>query len=247
MTEAYTIFSEFYDQFMDNYSYEEVDGFLQEVLKSEGVRPNRILEMACGTGSLTEYLSKIAVVDAFDQSEEMLSKAYEKLYRNKWAKIYKMNMEDFSFSHKYSLIVCLCDSMNYLSSLESIQKTFQNVYNHLEEEGIFVFDLNTELRFREQYKNHIQIEEGEEYFFTWENFYDEEKRINHYRLNFFLEEEEGLYERSTEEHKEYAYSLEEIKNLLQETGFEIVSIRDGYREEDGNENSLRWAFIVRRR
>lgn len=244
MTDIYSVFATYYDQLMDNYDYQSVFTFIEDVLKKEKKDPGAILEMACGTGKLTEKLTGLGQVHAFDRSEQMLAQAYQRLYRNKRAKIFEMDMVNFSLNKKFDTIVCLCDSLNYLDSMDKIKSTFERVKAHLATDGVFIFDMNTDYRFREVYGDHIQIEEGEDFYFSWTNHYEEDKKRNLYSLNFFLEEK-GLYRRMLEEHYEYVYEEGEVLWALEEAGLMVESIRNGYSENEDVMKAERLVYIVK--
>lgn len=244
MNEIYSIFAEYYDQLMDNYDYQGVFDFLVQTLEEERASQGPILEMACGTGKLTGMLTKLGPVDAFDLSDQMLALAYQRLYRNKRARIFNMDMTSFDLNKKYQVILCLCDSLNYLDSIDKIRSCFRSVKAHLANGGVFIFDMNTEYRFREVFEDHIQIEEGEDHFITWANHYEKEAKRNTYSLNFFTREGD-LYRRAMEEHYEYAYTMEEIDQALSQAGLSIASIRNAYSQREDLEKAERLVYIVR--
>lgn len=245
MNDIYSIFAKYYDLLMDNYDYDLVFDFVKGVMEEESIKAKNILEMACGTGKLTEKLTGICYVDAFDNSEKMLAQAYQRLYRNKKCHIFQMDLSTFHMNKEYDIILCLCDGFNYLDTIDKIQSSLERVKKNLKDQGIFIFDLNTEYRFKEVYKNHIQIEEKDDFFITWENHYNENHRKNIYTLNFFIEEGD-LYRRQIEEHVEYVYDLDEIKEVLEKVGLKIISIRKGYSKNENIEQAERLVFIVKK-
>ncbi|MDO5301669.1 MAG: class I SAM-dependent methyltransferase [Tissierellia bacterium] len=249
MSEIYGPFAQIYDEVMDNYNYPQVFAFLREVLKSYSELSGEleILEMAMGTGKLSQHLSSLGRVEGFDRSEAMLALAYQRLYRNPRVKLYQMDLSSFHFSHDFHLITCLCDGYNYLETDEQILNSFERVHRHLKEGGLFVFDYNTAEYFQGQLDGHTEVRQGEDYLLTWENEFDPQGGVHIYDLNIFLQVEEDTYTRYQEEHREYARSLESLKGLLDKTGFRLLAITDGYTLAPGGEGRDKWVFIAERK
>lgn len=235
----YEGFSLIYDAVMANYDYDEVFRWVKKVLgEREGLA---ILEMAMGTGKLTEKLTDLGTVMGFDRSEDMLMQAYGRLYKNPRAKWVKMDMRHFSFSTSFDLILCLCDGLNYLPTEADLLASFKQVRAHLKEDGLFLFDLNTAARFRE-YGDLKEIRDEEGYFMTWQNHFD--GRVNRYAITAFLEEEDGSYTRFDEVHDEYAYSIDTVENVLKEAGMKVLAMYDGYSFSPATEKSKRISFVA---
>ncbi|MDY3118491.1 MAG: class I SAM-dependent methyltransferase [Peptoniphilus sp.] len=235
----YEAFSRIYDQAMDNYDYDKVYRWIEKIV---GDVPHRqILEMAMGTGKLTEKLTDLGQVTGFDRSEEMLMQAYRRLYKNPRAKWTKMDLRNFHFSESFDLIVCLCDGLNYLSTEADLLACFQRVRSHLNADGRFLFDLNTAACFQE-YGDLKEIRDEEGYFLTWENHFD--GRINCYAITAFIEEDDGAYVRFDEVHEEYVYDKKSVERLLRESGLKVLAIYDGYSFSPATERSKRISFVV---
>lgn len=235
----YEAFSLIYDAVMANYDYDEVFRWVRGIA-GEKDQPE-ILEMAMGTGKLTEKLTTMGVVVGFDRSEEMLMQAYRRLYKNPRAKWTKMDLRDFSFSKSFDLILCLCDGLNYLPTEADLLACFKQVRAHLKAGGRFLFDLNTAARFRE-YGDLKEIRDEEGYFLTWENHFD--GRINRYVITAFLEEEGGAYERFDEIHEEYVYEENTVEDCLNEAGLKVLAVYDGYCFSPATPQSKRISFVA---
>ena len=235
----YEAFSLIYDAVMTNYDYDEVFRWVRGIA-GEKDRPE-ILEMAMGTGKLTEKLTTMGAVLGFDRSEEMLIQAYRRLYKNPRAKWTKMDLRDFCFSKSFDLILCLCDGLNYLPTEADLLACFKQVRAHLKAGGRFLFDLNTAARFRE-YGDLKEIRDEEGYFLTWENHFD--GRINRYVITAFLEEEGGAYERFDEIHEEYVYEENTVEGCLNEAGLKVLAVYDGYSFSPATPQSKRISFVA---
>ncbi len=146
----------------------------------------------------------------------------------------QQDMREFELYGTVSAVVSICDSMNYMTSDEDLLSVFRLVNNYLDKDGVFIFDMNTEYKYKELMGDTTIAENREDVSFIWENLYDEEKRLNEYCLTLFAkaeteEDEEGgapLYEKYEEVHLQRAYPLEEVKRLLAEAGMTFVAAYD---------------------
>lgn len=99
-----------------------------------------LMDAACGTGSHLVHLSKHFVTSGLDICPEMLSIAYTKL---SGVPLYQSDMTKFNFGKVYDVIICMNDSINHLTKRESWLKLFKNIFNNLESNGVFIFNVNT--------------------------------------------------------------------------------------------------------
>ncbi|MBP2025473.1 class I SAM-dependent DNA methyltransferase [Peptoniphilus stercorisuis] len=239
----YGDFAKIYDALMYDFDYDLVYETLKNTVDKNTLN---ILELACGTGSLTEKLANNYNVDALDLSEDMLSIAQNKINKFKNVKLFKQDMRYFNMSKTYDACFCICDSLNYILKKDDIDNIFKNVYNHLEENGKFIFDLNTERKFLDM--EEVYVEEVDDVFYVWENYYDYENKLNTYGVNFFVEKDEfeDIYKRVYEEHIERAYSIDFVKESLKKAGFQDVEIYDDYYLDEVSDFTHRLVFIARR-
>lgn len=243
--EAYTGFAEVYDLFMDNIPYEEWCDYLMGLLKEHGVEDGLVLDLGCGTGNITELLSKNGYdMIGVDNSEEMLQIAMEK--NQDGSVLYLLqDMREFELFGTIRAAVSICDSMNYILEEEDLVEVFRLVNNYLDPGGVFIFDLNTEYKYREILAQNTIAESREESSFIWENYYYEEEQINEYQLSIFVKEEEDLFRRYKENHYQRAYSLDTIKRLLEEAGMEFVTAYDAFTKDAPRENSERIYIVAK--
>ena len=139
--EAYSDFAKVYDIFMDETPYEEWCGFIVSLLKKKGIEDGLLLDMGCGTGTLTELLEQAGYdMIAIDNSMDMLQIAMEKQREKKKDSILYLfqDMREFELYGTVRAIVSICDSLNYLLEKEELIKTFRLVNNYLDPEGIFL-------------------------------------------------------------------------------------------------------------
>lgn len=242
--DIYNKFAKVYDELMNDFNYEEWFSYIEDVFKMHNKTPRKILEMACGTGSLSYYFAEnMYKLTAFDLSEEMLSKADDKLKKYKNVKMLKQNMIDFKFNEKFEAIISICDSINYILEKKDLIDTFKNVYNHLEDGGIFIFDINSFYKLEKILGNNIFIEDREDIFYSWENYFHEESNICDFYLTFFIGDGEN-YKRFNENHRERAYKIEEIIEVLKIAGFENNYIYDCFTFNKPNKETQRVNFVA---
>lgn len=228
---------------MYDLDYEKIYKFIREVLGKKSLEPELILEMACGTGGLTEKLARDYKIHAFDLSDDMLSVCENKI-RSKNLKLFKQNMVGFSAPASYDAIFSVGDSLNYVTDVKDFEAAIKSSYDHLKDGGIFIFDLNTEYKFKNIPP--VTVDEVEDVLYLWENIYDEEEKLNTYGVNFFRNIKDNDYKRFYEEHLERAYDLYFVKNLLEKTGFKDIEVYDDYEFKEVRDETSRYTFITRR-
>ena len=241
--EAYTSFAEVYDQFMDNVPYREWADFLQEILQKEGINDGLVLDLGCGTGSMTEELAGRGYdMIGVDNSEDMLEIAMEKRQESGHDILYLLqDMQEFELYGTVRAVVSVCDSVNYVTEKEELEQVFRLVNNYLDPGGIFVFDFNTEYKYREVLGDRTIAENREDSSFIWDNYYYEEEHMNEYELTLFIQEadQKELYHKYQETHFQRAYTLEEIRELLEKSGLRFVAAYEDYTKEAPGKGSER--------
>lgn len=228
---------------MYDLDYEKIYKFIREVLGKKSLEPELILEMACGTGGLTEKLARDYKIHAFDLSDDMLSVCENKI-RSKNLKLFKQNMVGFSAPASYDAIFSVGDSLNYVTDEKDFEAAIKSSYDHLKDGGIFIFDLNTEYKFKNIPP--VTVDEVEDVLYLWENIYDEEEKLNTYGVNFFRNIKDNDYKRFYEEHLERAYDLTFVKNLLEKIGFKEIEVYDDYEFKAVGEKTSRYTIVARK-
>lgn len=245
--DAYTDFANVYDTFMDETPYEEWCEFLVQKLEEYKVPKGLVLDLGCGTGTLTEMLSKNGYdMIGVDNSSQMLSIAMEKREQSGENILYLMqDMREFELYGTVAAVISVCDSLNYLLEEEDLVETFKLVNNYLDPKGIFIFDFNTVYKYEEVIGDTTIAENREECSFIWENFYHQEEEINEYELTIFVQEEEELYRKFTENHFQRGYRLEQMQEALAQAGMEFVTAIDADTHEEVTDISERIYCIAR--
>ena len=246
--EAYSGFAKVYDLFMDNIPYEEWTDYVKELFAEEGVKDGILLDLGCGTGSVTELLAKSGFdMIGIDNSEEMLEIAMEKRAESGLDILYLLqDMREFELYGTVKGVVSICDSMNYILDDEDLLDVFKLVHNYLDNEGIFIFDMKTMHEYANVMADNTFAEDREESSFIWENYYDEEEEINQYDLSIFVKEEDGRYRKYEETHLQRAYEQQCVEELIKESGLELLHVYDAFTKELPAEDSQRIYFVCRR-
>ncbi len=244
---SYNEFANLYDELMNDFDYGKWFNYIEDIFKKYNINGSKVLEMACGTGNLSIHLAEKGYkLTCFDLSEEMLAQAYEKLNRYKNVKLLNGNMVDFKINKKFDSIISICDSINYIIDIDDLKATFENVYNHLEDEGVFIFDINSFYKLSEIIGNNVFVEDREDIFYTWQNYYDVDSRICEFYLSFFIKEDNDNYLRFNEEHKERAYTVDEILTTLKSVGFRSIDCFEAFTFHEINLKTERINFVVRK-
>ena len=242
--DAYTSFAQVYDLFMDNVPYEQWGAFLSELFKEHGVENGLLLDLGCGTGKLTRFLSEKGYdMIGVDYSYEMLDIAKE---QSEDKILYLLqDMRGFELYGTVRGIYSACDCVNYILEEEDLREVFALANNYLDPGGLFVFDINTPYKYYELLGENTFAENREEGSFIWENYFDEEEGINEYDLTLYIKDGDGRFQRFEETHFQRCYELETIQRLLEEAGLEFVGMYDAYTKEPVSEESEKVLFVAR--
>lgn len=244
---AYTDFATVYDLFMEEVPYDQWLSFLEEIWRKEGLQPEVVADLGCGTGNLLVPLTEKGYrTMGVDLSFDMLCQAEKKLREAGLSSILlEQDLTEVSLPEEADCIISVCDSLNYLTEDGELSAAFACVKASLRQGGLFLFDMNTEYKFSEVLAQNTYAVTEEHAAYIWENDYDPEEKINAYAVNFFIEGNDGKYERTEEVHYERAYSVEEIKAALAENGFTLLGMYDDYTWESPKEDCQRIVFVAK--
>ena len=252
----YDAIAHVYDKLNKDIDYEAWADFIENCFQKHlPSKPTLLLDLACGTGSMTCTLSSRGYdMIGVDMSEDMLSEAYIRS-EGKGILYLLQDMRSFELYGTVGAVVCCLDSVNYLLSEEDISKCFANVHNYLDPEGLFIFDMNTPYKFENIYSDNAYILEDEidyedgappaSVFCGWQNQYDRESGICDFYLSLFEEDENGGYTRSDEHQRERAYPLDTVKRLLSQNRLEFIGCYGDFAFSAPSENCERWYIVAR--
>ncbi len=242
---AYETLAAAYDGLTTDVDYEAVMAFFQQILKNNGKSPERILDLACGTGSMSVLLAQAGYrVLGADISEEMLTVAAQKAASIQGEPPFFIcqPMERLRLPYKVDAVCCFLDSLNYVTEPENCRKAFSRVYEALADGGMFFFDINTPFKLR-GLDGQVFLDENDDSYCVWRAEFDQEENICYYGIDLF-QRKKNLWERSFEQHCEYAYAPSDLEKWLKEAGFSRVECYGDRREEAPAAEELRIYFAA---
>lgn len=243
---VYGEFAKIYDELInEDINYEDMCSRIIEICNDENIEFDNYLDIACGTGNVTlKIAKKFKESFAVDISEDMLREAFEKLKKEKIkCKLICQDMSELSLNRKFDLVTSVLDSSNYIIEESKFTNYLSKVKEHLKDDGIFIFDINSYYKLSQILGNNIYTYSEEEIFYTWENTFEDD--ILDMFLTFFVKKGK-LYERFEEEHCERAYTEDFIEKKLKELDFTIIGKFDGYSKENVTNKTERILYIVKK-
>ena len=228
-TKTYSVFARYYDNFMDHVTYDEwVNFVLNQYHKKFKKSPQSILELGCGTGSISTRLVKKGLnVDATDVSSEMLKIASQKPFK---PKLFRADMLS-PIQKKYDFILLLFDSMNYLLKDEEILQLLENAQQSLNDDGMFIFDISTKKNCEKNFDGFIDIKDSENEYIIHQSDLDYSSNIQTTKLTFYLKKG-YLFTREDEIHKQKIYKVKEIISLISMSNLDLIGIYCIEKEEN---------------
>jgi len=214
--------------------------FLEHIFSSAGRPVKKVLDLACGTGSMSLELAKRGYqVTGADVSEDMLAVAEAKL-RNYSVPLFKADMLELPPLGKFDAVICLSDSLNYLTGPEELERVFSEL--HKVSPDVLIFDLNTPYYLAQVLGNNTfhHVEEDIAYF--WENTFTSDK--SEMQITFFVRTEGEMFKRFAEVHEETAFELAQVQDILNRSGWQLINVYDGYSTSPAREDSQRWLFVA---
>lgn len=242
--ESYKDFARVYDEFMDQTPYDEwLENILAVFHRYQIPENAMVLDLGCGTGKMARRLAgKGYEITAIDNSMDMLEVAASE--EDDGILYVLQDMVSLELPKQVDAVVSICDCMNYILEKEELKEVFKRVRRFLKEDGVFMFDMNSHYKYKKVLACNTFAEDREDASFIWDNFYDEEDRINEYQLSLFIQNEQGTYNKYEELHLQKAYEEEEIRTLLLEAGFLNVSTYDAETMKEVKEDTQRIYFIA---
>ena len=221
---AYEALAASYDRLTNDVNYGAIVAFYEEILKKEGLKPRTAVDLACGTGSVSAILAgKGLSVIGVDMSEEMLTVAQQKTADlDNPPQFVCQSLEKLCLPRGVDLAVCALDSLDYITDPADCARAIQRVYKALNPGGIFIFDVNTPEKLRAM-DGQVFLDEDEDVYCVWRGEFDEKTNICSYGMDLF-QRRGKMWERSFEEHREYAYSREQLAGYLKAAGFTHIEV-----------------------
>ena len=239
----YQDFAYVYDRLMhEDIDYDKWCDYIENLFTLHGVSPDTLCELACGTGNMTCRMEKRGYrITASDISSDMLSIASEKL---NGTELICSDMSKLALPEKYDAFLCMIDGINYVITPKAVLDTFKTVKSHLNDGGIFVFDISSQYKLKHILGNETFIHSEYDVFYSWQNRFIEKYNLSDMLLNFFVRNGE-VYDRFEERHLQRGWSEEELTKMLKKAGFTEVSVYDELTFAAPHSESTRLAFVCK--
>ena len=222
--DAYKELAVSYDRLTNDVDYAAVAAFYDKILEQEGVTPRTVVDLACGTGSVTALLAQKGwQVTGVDMSEDMLTVAWDKTQNMKNPPRFVCQpLQRLHLPRGVDLAVCALDSLDYITDPADCAAAIARVYRALNPGGIFIFDVNTPEKLKAM-DGQVFLDEDDDVYCVWRGEFDENTNICSYGMDLFQRSGE-VWTRSFEEHREYAYSQEQLVRYLKNAGFTHIRV-----------------------
>ncbi len=241
----YGDFAFVYDKLTENVNYTERAEYIRTLFEHLGVKKGSdVLDLACGTGSLTLELSDTYEMIGVDNSPDMLSQAQEKMYSaGKRILFLCQDMTELDLYGTVDAAVCMLDSLNHLETAEDIRKTIKKVGLFMNHGGIFIFDVNTIYKHREILGCNTFVYDCDGVYCVWQNQLNDDDSVD-ISLDIF-EQDGDAYFRSGESFTEIACPIDDCRKWLSEAEFEIINIYDEMSDRPLSDTTERAVFVAR--
>ena len=222
--DAYHALAASYDRLTNDVDYEATVEFYMEILRREGLVPRTCVDLACGTGSVTKILAEKGYdVIGVDMSEEMLTEAFQKVQdMENPPRFICQPLQELYLPRGVDMAVCALDSLDYITNPDDCAEAIRRTYKALNPGGIFIFDVNTPEKLRDM-DGQVFLDEDDDVYCVWRGEFDEQINICTYAMDLF-QREGNVWQRSYEEHCEYAYSEPQLRAYLKAAGFTHIEV-----------------------
>jgi cyclopropane fatty-acyl-phospholipid synthase-like methyltransferase len=247
---SYEHFAYLYDELMKDAPYDAWVQFVLKKAKTYHVDGNQLLDLGCGTGELSIRLAKKGFnVTGIDLSEDMLTVAHAKAVEaGVNIPFFEQNMADLEGQGDFNIITIFCDSLNYLSSEEEVIQTFSNAFQHLNDQGIFIFDVHSLYKINEIFINQTFALNEDRIAYIWNSFPgDHENSVEHELSFFVLDEKTDKYDRYDELHFQRTFTVQQYSGWLKDAGFELLEVTADFTNDTPNTEAERIFFVARKK
>ena len=239
---SYSRLAAIYDYVMRHVDYVHWSDYVELLFERHNAVPSRVLDLACGTGSLAMEMRRRAYgVTGADGCEQMLLKARDKAERQGYdITFHHKNLLDLSGLDRHEVVLCLYDSINYLMSLQEVEQGINEIYRVVAPGGIFLFDICTETNSLRYFKDMTDRGKGDGFSYERRSYYDNGIQYNEFKIEF-----SDIGEVVQEVHQQRIYPLAEITEILENSAFDVEASYDGFGTTPPTEQSDRVHFVLR--
>lgn len=222
---SYQALARSYDALTTDVGYRKRAAYLDRLFRGHPLPVHTVLDLACGTGTLTCLLAEMGYeMIGVDASEDMLAQAQQKAFDVKGEQpiFLHQSMPRLDLYGTVEAAVSCLDSINYLTELRDLKRTMDRLRLFIAPGGLLVFDVNSQAKM-EALDGQVFLDETEDVYCVWRASYSRRSRIMTYGMDLF-QRQGGLWKRSAEEHRERAWTVEELESVLTEAGFGSIRL-----------------------
>ncbi len=245
----YDLLAPIYDSINRDIDYQAWADFIEKIFERElKVRPELVLDLGCGTGSMTLELARRGYdMTGIDYSAEMLDIARERAEKEGLSGILWLlqDMRSFELYGTVDATLCCLDGINHLLTVRELRECLALVHNYLSPDGLFIFDVNGRYKFENIYADRSYVMDEDKAFCIWQNDYNEKSKICNFYITVFREDEGGLFERYDEMQRERMYTLRTLNKALLDTGFEPIGAYSDLAFTEATDNDERIYIVAR--
>jgi ubiquinone/menaquinone biosynthesis C-methylase UbiE len=215
----------YYDELMKQVPYRMWVGYYLLLLAQQNLRPRKLLDVCCGTGTLAEMLHEEGFdMAGFDLSPGMVDEARRKASTLGLDIRYEVfDAAEADMRDQYEGAYSFFDSLNNITDPHRLQLAFNRVYEHLLPGGSFVFDMNMAYAFEQRMFDQQHLKPSSKLRYRWVGDWDPSTRLITVTMKFWYGQQEF-----EEVHVQRAYEQEEIRQMLRNAGFTQVRAYHSY-------------------
>jgi SAM-dependent methyltransferase len=236
---SYSKWARFYDEIIGDRS-EEIDR-LHAYLSRYQPTARSVLELGCGTGAMLAGLAYRYTITGVDRSAEMLEIAERKLPGRR---LIRADITEFSIGERFDVVLCVFDTLNHLPSFDAWQAMFERVHEHLADDGLFIFDVNTVGRLKRLGISAPYAEDFGEHTFIM-TVRDDHDSLSDWEVRVFERQPDGSFRLHREHIPELGVPLQRIRAALA-PNFDVLE-ETGLDGEPGSDHSERVYYVCRHR
>lgn len=244
---SYNEFAPFYDRFIKPVDYKKRAGYFNSLIKPHIGEQKLLLDLACGTGSLSIELSRLGFeVIGADASSQMLSLAQQKAWdADEKILFLHQRMETLDLYGTIDACVCALDSLNHITDFRALKRALSRVSLFLAPGGVFVFDMNTPYKHSNILADNCYVYEQGDTVCVWRNKTDE-KLLTQITLDFFTEHADGIYTRTGESFCERGYELDKMEEMIADCGLTLIALYGDDSFDAPNDTTERYIFVTKK-